>query len=38
MYKNLVAALAAACFFLPPVFPQDAISKPLKLGFVYVAR
>ena len=37
MYKNLVAALAAACFFLPPVFPQDAIAKPLKLGFVYVA-
>ncbi len=34
MYKNLVAAVAAACFFLP-VFSQD--PKPLKIGFVYVA-
>ena len=35
MYKNLVAALAAACFF-SPVFCQDA-KPPLKVGFVYVA-
>lgn len=34
MYKNLVAALAAACF-LSPVFSQPA--DPLKIGFVYVA-
>ncbi len=34
MYKNLVAALAAACFFSPD-FCQDAT--PLKIGFVYVA-
>ncbi len=35
MYKNLVAALAAACFF-SSVFCQDA-KPPLKVGFVYVA-
>ena len=34
MYKNLVAAVAAACFFLP-AFSQD--PKPLRIGFVYVA-
>ena len=33
MYKNLVAALAAACC-LSPVFPAD--PPPLKVGFVYV--
>ncbi len=33
MYKNLVAALAAACF-LAPAFSED--SRPLKVGFVYV--
>jgi basic membrane protein A len=42
MYKNLVAALAAACFFSPvfsqtqsraPAKPQE----PLKVAFVYVA-
>ncbi|MDO9198624.1 BMP family ABC transporter substrate-binding protein, partial [Rhodoferax sp.] len=41
MYKNLVAALAAACF-ISPVFSQSApsvtpVSVPLKIGFVYVA-
>lgn len=40
MYKNLAAALAAACF-ISPVFsqataPQAPPSKPLKIGFVYV--
>jgi len=40
MYKNLVAALAAACFF-SPVFsqttaPKASPPKPLKIGFVYV--
>ncbi len=34
MYKNLVAALAAACC-LSPVFSQT--TGPLKVGFVYVA-
>jgi len=34
MYKNLVAALAAACC-LSPAFSADA--EPLKVGFVYVA-
>ena len=34
MYKNLVAALAAACCFLPAhAQPRE----PLKVGFVYVA-
>ncbi|GAB3471705.1 BMP family ABC transporter substrate-binding protein [Polaromonas eurypsychrophila] len=38
MYKNLVAALAAACF-ISPVFSQVAApaKTPLKIGFVYVA-
>lgn len=35
MYKNLVAALAAACFSLS-AFSQQA-APPLKIGFVYVA-
>jgi simple sugar transport system substrate-binding protein len=34
MYKNLAAALAAACF-LSPAFSQS--PEPLKIGFVYVA-
>jgi basic membrane protein A and related proteins len=34
MYKNLAAALAAACFSLP-LFAQK--TEPLKIGFVYVA-
>ncbi|MEO8021631.1 BMP family ABC transporter substrate-binding protein [Polaromonas sp.] len=38
MYKNLAAALAAACF-ISPVFPQTPLpaKEPLKIGFVYVA-
>ena len=37
MYKNLAAALAAACFF-PSLFAQTpAGPEPLKVGFVYVA-
>jgi len=38
MYKNLAAALAAACF-ISPVFSQapPAAKVPLKIGFVYVA-
>ncbi|MDI1239818.1 MAG: BMP family ABC transporter substrate-binding protein [Polaromonas sp.] len=38
MYKNLAAALAAACF-ISPVFSQSAAParEPLKIGFVYVA-
>jgi basic membrane protein A len=38
MYKNLAAALAAACF-ISPVFSQTAAPEkpPLKIGFVYVA-
>ena len=41
MYKNLVAALAAACF-ISPVFSQTApsataVKEPLQVGFVYVA-
>lgn len=38
MYKNLAAALAAACFIFP-VFSQtsSATKEPLKIGFVYVA-
>ena len=35
MYKNLAAALAAACFFFPLSSPSAA--EPLKVGFVYVA-
>ena len=34
MYKNLAAALAAACCFLSPVFAQT--REPLKAAFVYV--
>ncbi|MFZ3118218.1 MAG: BMP family ABC transporter substrate-binding protein [Variovorax sp.] len=39
MYKNLVAALAAACCFSSPAFsqPASAAPPPLKIGFVYVA-
>jgi simple sugar transport system substrate-binding protein len=39
MYKNLVAALAAACCFSSPAFsqPAAAVTPPLKIGFVYVA-
>jgi basic membrane protein A and related proteins len=33
MYKNLVAAVAAACFF-SPVFSQP--KEPVKVGFIYV--
>ncbi|MGC1174697.1 BMP family ABC transporter substrate-binding protein [Polaromonas sp.] len=38
MYKNLAAALAAACF-ISPAFSQTppAAKEPLKIGFVYVA-
>jgi simple sugar transport system substrate-binding protein len=41
MYKNLAAALVAACF-ISPVFsqaqpPAGAPAAPLKIGFVYVA-
>ncbi|MES2686300.1 MAG: BMP family ABC transporter substrate-binding protein [Pseudomonadota bacterium] len=38
MYKNLAAALAAACF-ISPVFSQPTapVKPPLKIGFVYVA-
>lgn len=42
MYKNLAAALAAACF-LTPAFSQVTLTarvappEPLKIGFVYVA-
>ncbi|RZL65649.1 MAG: BMP family ABC transporter substrate-binding protein [Variovorax sp.] len=39
MYKNLVAALAAACCFSSPALSQNPPppAEPLKLGFVYVA-
>ncbi|MDM0088709.1 MULTISPECIES: BMP family ABC transporter substrate-binding protein [unclassified Variovorax] len=40
MYKNLVAALAAACCFSSPAFSQQGAAPaapPLKIGFVYVA-
>jgi basic membrane protein A len=38
MYKNLAAALAAACFF-PPFFPSQSppVNPPVKAGFVYVS-
>ena len=41
MYKNLAAALAAACFFLPafsqaPRAAPAAALEPLRIGFVYV--
>ncbi|MBG9388261.1 BMP family ABC transporter substrate-binding protein [Caenimonas aquaedulcis] len=35
MYKNLAAALAAACFSIPAF--HAAAAEPLKIGFVYVA-
>lgn len=35
MYKNLAAALAAACFFSPAI-SQAPPGAPLKIGFVYV--
>ena len=38
MYKNLAAALAAACFFIPPSFAQNTpVTPPVKAGFVYVS-
>ena len=48
MYKNLSAALAAACFSFPLVaqtpastpsttITSVAVTEPLKIGFVYVA-
>ena len=35
MYKNLAAALAAACFLFPLTTPSQA--QPVKAGFVYVS-
>ncbi len=38
MYKNLVAAFAATCFFSPGFSqPTTPPKEPLKIGFVYVA-
>ena len=41
MYKNLAAALAAACFFAPVFAQTPATTKahaaPVKAGFVYVS-
>lgn len=39
MYKNLAAALVAACFFLPAVQAQTPAqsTEPIKAGFVYVS-
>jgi simple sugar transport system substrate-binding protein len=38
MYKNLAAAIAAACFFsLSPFVSFTAHAEPLKAGFVYVS-
>ena len=39
MYKNLAAALAAACFFSPLSFAQSTlpVTTPVKAGFVYVS-
>ena len=37
MYKNLAAALAAACFSISPSFSESAQAEPLEIGFVYVA-
>ena len=38
MYKNLAAALAAACFFSPISFAQSTpAAPPVKAGFVYVS-
>jgi simple sugar transport system substrate-binding protein len=36
MYKNLAAALAAACFFLP-LTTTSSQAEPVKAGFVYVS-
>lgn len=36
MYKNLAAALAAACFLLPAFSQPAPKADPLKIGFVYV--
>ena len=36
MYKNLAAALAAACCFFSASFPSAQAAEPLKVGFVYV--
>ena len=37
MYKNLAAALLAACCFSVPFFSPSAAAEPLKVAFVYVA-
>lgn len=37
MYKNLAAALAAACFFAPVFSQTKAPAEPVKAGFVYVS-
>ena len=38
MYKNLAAALVAACFFSPLSFGQSTpVTPPVKVGFVYVS-
>jgi basic membrane protein A and related proteins len=37
MYKNLVAVLAAACFFSPAFAQNKTPTEPLKVGFVYVS-
>ena len=37
MYKNLAAALAAACFFSPVFSQTKAPAEPMKAGFVYVS-
>ena len=37
MYKNLAAALAAACCLLPAYSQTAPAQEPLKIGFVYVA-
>lgn len=37
MYKNLAAAIAAACFFSPVFSQTSAASEPLKVGVVHVA-
>ena len=36
MYKNLAAAVAAACFFSPVLSQTQPAKEPLKVGFVYV--
>jgi len=37
MYKNLAAALAAACFIAPVFSQTKAPAEPVKAGFVYVS-